>query len=350
MKSLLGLTTSAYDPASRFRFVQFIPYLERAGWHVTHRANRPDRQWSSDLPTRLARAAHYRAGRFAMKINRRLDLRDAGSYDVVFVNRDLAGRGLALERTLHARNPRVVFDFDDAIFVGPEEQSVAWACRQAAWVTPGNEYLAAWARRHTDRVTLIPTVIDTDLCVPNGVPSSPGPIRVGWSGSDQSIRDTLFPILPLLAQLQRELGFQLVIITNTRPDLPVDGLEWTFVPWTAEGESTLGARMDIGLMPLIDNAFQRGKCGLKLLQYMAVGIPAIASPVGVNREIVAQGQSGFLPENPREWREALSALVRSPELRLEVGRAGRRRCAEEYSIHKWLPALIDILERVRQAR
>ena len=131
MPRLMGMTNSAFDPASRVRFIQFIEDFERAGWTVDFRPNRPDRQWKSPLPGRALRAVHHRLGRAAMKWNRWSDVRDAAEADVVFVNRDLAGSGLFFERRLVRSNPRVVFDFDDAIFVGPNEEAVAWIDRKS---------------------------------------------------------------------------------------------------------------------------------------------------------------------------------------------------------------------------
>lgn len=348
MPSVLGLTNSAFDPASRVRFIQFTGDLERAGWTVVHRPNHPDRQWKSPFRGRWPAAAHYRLGRLAMKWNRLRDVNSAGSFDVVFVNRDLAGRGLLFERRLLRRTTKVVFDFDDAIFCGPNEAAVAWMCRKAAWVLPGNEYLAAFARRHTDRVTIMPTVIDTRRYVVRAEARPSNAVRVGWSGSDQSIRAALFPYLPLLEELQCRLGFDFVIISNSRPSLPVARLRWRFIPWRAEEEGELAQSMDIGLMPLVDDAFQRGKCGLKLLQYMAAGLPTIASPVGVNTEITIPGETGFLARTGEEWASALDALVRSPSLRSTMGRAGRKRCEEDYSLSRWLPELLRIFERVSE--
>ena len=350
MPSLLGMTNSAFDPASRVRFIQYIPGLEKAGWTVDHRPNVPDRQWSSPLSGRWRRAAHYRLGRAQMKWNRWRDVSAAGRYDAVFVNRDLAGRGLVFEKRLLSKNGRVVFDFDDAIFIGRNEAAVAWMCAHAAWVTPGNEYLAVFARRFTPNVTVIPTVIDTDRYEMAGQRPAGAPVRVGWSGSDQSIAAALFPSLPMLEALQERLGFEFVIVTNTRPTLPVSRLRFTFVPWKAEEEGALGRHMDVGLMPLVDDAFQRGKCGLKLLQYMAAGLPAVASPVGVNAEIVLEGETGFLARTDDDWGAALEKLVRSADLRESMGRHGRRRCEDSYSIRRWLPELITILNRVASDR
>lgn len=346
MPELLAMTNSAFDPASRVRLIQFIPGLERAGWKVDHRPNVPDRQWSSSLPGRWTRAAHYRAGRLRMKWNRWRDVSEAGRFDAVFVNRDLAGRGTVFERRLLSRNPRVVFDFDDAIFLGPNEAAVAWMCAHAAWVTPGNEVLAGFARRFTANVTVLPTVIDTDRYTVAPPRPAGAPVRVGWSGSDQSIAAALFPALPMLEALQARLGFEFVIVTNTRPALPASRLRFAFVPWKAEDEGALGRHMDVGLMPLVDDAFQRGKCGLKLLQYMAAGLPTVASPVGVNATITLPGETGFLAGREDEWAGALEALVGSASLREAMGLAGRRRCEERYSIRRWLPELIALLDRV----
>ena len=346
--SLLGFTQSAFDPASRVRFIQFIPALEAAGWRVTHRPNRPDRQWRSPLANRPFRAVHQRAARAAMKMNRLRDLRDAGGFDAVFVNRDLAGPGTGLyERLLLTRSRRVVFDFDDAIQLGRSASIVSWLCRHAAWVTPGNEYLAEYASRYNANVTVLPTVIDTDRYVRRTAYESDR-VRVGWSGSDQSIAATLFPYLPMLRAAQAALGFDLVIVSNTRPDLPISGLDWRFVPWTPELEARLGELMDIGIMPLADDPFQRGKCGMKLLQYMAAGLPTIASPVGVNRTIIMHGHTGLLAGTEAEWHAALAALVESTPLRARFGNEGRRRCEASYSLARWAPELLRILERVRR--
>ena len=348
MRRLLGFTQSGFDPAARFRFIQLIPHLESAGWEVTHRPNRPDRQWSSRLRPRFARQLHYRAGRLLMKFNRFLDLRDADEFDVVFTNRDLAGPGLALEKRLHRKNPRIVYDFDDSLFIGPNAAAVAWMCAHAAWVTPGNEYLAEFARQYTDRVTVIPTIIDTDAYEQrngNGTLVD-GQVRVGWSGSDQSIRSTLFPRLKMLERLQADVPFELVVITNTRPTLPVANLHWTFVPWLAADEPVLSRKFDIGIMPLEDDAVQRGKCGLKLLQYMAAGLPTVASPVGVNAAIVQPGVTGFAARTEPEWRDALVTLIRDAGRRAELGRAARQRCVQDYSIRRWLPELLAIFDRV----
>ncbi|HEX6534333.1 MAG TPA: glycosyltransferase family 4 protein [Gemmatimonadaceae bacterium] len=349
MRELLGITQSAYDPASRVRFIQFIPAFERAGWRVSHRPNRPDRQWASPLANRVARGVHYRAGRAAMHANRLRDVLGAGRYDAVFVNRDLAGSNQLYERLLLRRNPRVVFDFDDAIYLGARnERLVRLMCERAAWITPGNAHLASWARQWSDRVTIIPTVIDTDRYEAKRFTSADlaRAMRVGWTGSDNSLRATLLPYLELLARAQRELDFELVIISNTKPSIATPGLRWSFHPWRAEEEGEIARWFDVGIMPLVDDEFQRGKCGLKLLQCMAAGLPTIASPVGVNAEIVIDGCTGYSARTPDEWVGALRALAGSPDRRAAMGAAGRERCVRDYSLRRWFPELLAIVERV----
>lgn len=348
MPRVLGITQSRFDPASRCRLIQFIPHLARVGWEVIHRPNRPDRQWRSPLNWRPLRAVHYRLGRAAMKWNRVRDLALARECEAIFINRDLANEGFFLRKLLEPYAPAVVYDFDDAIFVGRRERAVRWLCQRAGWVTPGNDYLAQYARRHTSRVTIIPTVIDTGAYQVRkpGEDEKRVKVRVGWSGSDQSIRATLFPRLEMLKTLQMRVPFELVVITNTRPTLAAD-FDWSFVPWRESDEHLLSTRMDIGIMPLKDDPFQKGKCGLKLLQYMAAGLPTVASPVGVNSEIVLPGLTGFLASTDQEWHQAIEQLVRSSDLRSTMGGQGRRRCELHYSINRWLPVLVDVLERVR---
>lgn len=349
MPKLLGFTQSGFDPASRFRFIQFIPYLEKAGWTIDHRPNRPDRQWQSPLRGRITGGIHYRAARLLMKGNRVLDATERKRADAIFVNRDFAGEGRLLQRVFLPTVRKAVFDFDDAIFIGSREKNVRWMCENAFWVTPGNEYLAKYARQFTDRVTVLPTVIDTENCRtrfycgarPNGL------LRVGWSGSDQSIDATLVPYLTTLARLQKQIDFELVVITNSKPTLPIPDLRWRFYPWKKEDECSLESKFDIGIMPLADNEFQKGKCALKLLQYMAAGLPTVASPVGVNSEVVKPGVTGFLARNENDWHEALRCLLGNAAMRASMGVAGRRRCEKHYSIHRWLPTLIELFEKIR---
>lgn len=358
MPTVMACSHSRDDPASRFRVMHYLPHLRAAGWEVSHRPNRPSRYWRPRLPWRPLRSLERRVAVAVRRRNRSRDIDDAGGFDVVFLNRDLQEGRLAWEQRLFAANPRVVFDFDDAIYLGPEKREhVGWICRHAAWVTVGNETLAAFARGFTDRVTVIPSAVPTEhyephpLCGPEADLTSGdrGPLRVGWLGSDLSIRETLFPHWRMLGRLQRALGFEFVVCSRPRPLPPNDGPRWRFLEWSPQTEAWIGLHLDVGIMPLVDDEFQRGKCGMKLLQYMAAGLPVIASPVGVNARLVSPGVNGFLATTEADWGAALAALLSSAELRRSQGLAGRRLCTASFSTSGWAPRLLEILGRVATA-
>jgi glycosyltransferase involved in cell wall biosynthesis len=263
----------------------------------------------------------------------------------VFLNRDLLEGKFSYEAALFERNPRVVFDFDDAIFLGEKAGHIGQICRRAAWVLVGNEYLAEFARQHSSRVSVIPTVIDTELYA--AAPQlTPGQVRVGWLGSNQSIRETLWPHLYLLAELQSALGFEFVVMTRPRPDIPTSRLRWRFVEWSPAEETRIASHFDIGIMPLIDTPFQRGKCGCKILQYMSASLPVVASPVGINGDLLGNGDRGLAAHDAEGWREALSTLSASPDLRRAMGQRGHDFVAEHYSVNTWFPRWLSIIENV----
>ena len=343
-RRLIAYAHERGGPASRFRVEQLVPLLERAGWSVSLRTQDPARPW--DSPYRGALRWLHRRVRMRLRHVRRMrDVRAASAYDVVLLNRDLLGGRPEYEDELFRRNPRVVFDFDDAIHLGRNEAHVAGICARAAWVTAGNESLAAFARRHTDRVTVLPTVVDADAYVVRHTHERAGPVRVGWLGSDRSIRETLLPYLPMLARLRDALGFELVIVTKPRPELPPELGAWRWVEWSPESETRIAELIDVGIMPLVDEPFQRGKCGLKLLQYMAAGLPAVASPVGINVQLLGDGR-GLCAASDDQWRDALAALVRDPGLRATLGATGRAFVEERYALRTWFPVLEEILARV----
>ena len=345
-RRLLALAHTADDPATRFRIGQYIPYLERAGWRVSLRTNRPPRPWQSPIRNPVLRGIHQRQGVWRRRVNRWRDIRSAAGFDVVFLNRDVLESDIRYERFLLRRNSRLIFDFDDAIFLDGKEAHATWVFRRAAWVTAGNADLADFARRFTDRVTILPTVIDTDAYAQAAVRPGGRPFRVGWCGSDLSIRQTLFPHLDLLARLQRRLGFEFVIMTRPRLQLPETSLCWTFEEWDEDKETRLASYFDAGIMPLTSDKYQRYKCGCKLLQYMASGLPSVASPVGINIRLIEAGRSGFLAATEDEWAQAIGRLMSNGRMCREMGSAGRAYVVKEYSLQAWLPVLLELLDRV----
>jgi len=333
------------DPACRFRIGQYIPYLEKSGWEVSLRTRRPPHPGITPWRNPILRAVHREVSLVSRRLRRRWDINDAARYDAVFLNRDLLEGNFRYEAALFRRNPRVIFDFDDAIFLGRKAAHIGQICERAAWVIAGNEYLAEFARRFSSRVSVIPTVIDTDLYVDERDFNS-HPVRVGWLGSDQSIRETLFPHVAILGELQGELGFEFVVVSRPKPDLPGDSLRWKYVEWSPLVETQIARLFDIGIMPLVDEPFQRGKCGCKILQYMSASLPVVASPVGINTELIQHGSRGMLASERSQWREGLATLIANPELRRAMGKTGRDFVERHYSIKTWFPLLLSIIESV----
>ncbi len=341
-RRLLVVTQSDFDPASRLRLMQYFPHLTAAGWRIDHRPLKP----SLYRPLRAADPALRRWEMRSCAMLRRAHLlRDfigARRYGAIVIGRELPH----LVDFLARRNPRLIFDLDDAIHLGSSRGSVLRLGQLARAVVAGNETLAAVAREWSLKVSVIPTVVDTDVFHPAPMATDGGPLRLGWLGSDYSIRQTLFPYLDMLAALQEEIGFEFVIVSGPQPILPDSRLRWRFLPWAPATEAKIAELFDVGIMPLVDEPLQRAKCGAKLLQYMAAGLPAVASPVGANSDIVLPGVTGFLAADGEGWRSALRKLAADTALRRRLGEAGRARVEAEYSIRRWLPAWLELLENV----
>lgn len=247
-----------------------------------------------------------------------------------------------------------VYDFDDALFLGSistENRSFHWLkreaercnahLRKAALVLAGNEYLASYAKGHAKRVEILPSCVD-----PSAQPlrrhREVGVLTVGWLGS-VTTAPYLREILPVFDAINhRGVLMKLVTVGADRlPDEP--WLEQH--PWSLQSEPEVLASFDVGVMPMPDDPWARGKCGYKLLQYYAAGVPAIASPVGVNRVLLERG-GGMPASSPSEWRSALEELAHDPVARQQAGLAGRKLVESEFSYQRWAPVLAELLRSV----
>ena len=361
---VLVLYQGLYDtvPGQRFRIEQWEPLLRGRGVEMTF-APFVDEELQNTLyrPGHTVRKTKL-LGR-ALARRHRL-LRGVRDYDAVFIFREAALLGPPVfERMIARSGVPFVFDFDDAIFeqhagsVNPLAKYVknvsktATICHLAAHVTPGNEYLAEYARRYNHRVTVVPTTIDTDRYTLAPVARCGSDVKVsgsvpviGWSGSHSTLLylDMLRPALTRLAQTER---FRLRVISST-DRYRMEGVDTEGVAWRADTEVDDLRPLDIGLMPLPDDRWTRGKCGAKALQYMALGIPAVCSPVGVNSTIIGDGDNGMLADTEDEWVAKLRQLLRSPELRRKLGAAGRETVVAEYSAAMHAPRVYEILNSI----
>jgi hypothetical protein len=251
----------------------------------------------------------------------------------------------------------LVFDMDDAIFQrdsfhprGPESRKLrnrfSRVVRAANAVIVGNEYLKRNAAVYcgASRVHIVPTCVEPSRYPLSRHCRQGGEVRMVWIGSASTLRG-LAPVQPHLAAATSRLpGLQTRIICDRSVELA--GVDLVFRPWAIHTETEELAACDIGFSWLPDDAWSRGKCGLKVLQYMAAGLPVVANPVGMNRQMVIHGRTGFLASTPGEWANAIAVLAADPQLRRAMGRAGRRLVEEQYNAALWGPRLADILETV----
>ena len=336
-------------PGQRFRFEQYLKPLALRGIHVdVHSLLDPD---TARILYRTGHAGRKAAFLVRGAVARLRDLAAADRYDLVFIFREAYPLGFPIiERALAGRRIPYLIDFDDAIwltnashanrFIAPLKFSkkTATIVRHAALVTVGNEYLATWARRIHSQVRVIPTTIDTNLYRPRNSRGD-GPLCIGWSGSRTTAKH-LELVGPVMAEAQRRHGVRLRVIGVEDFELPRAEVE--NLPWREETELEDLSEIDIGIMPLPDDEWARGKCGLKALQYMALGIPTVMSPVGVNREI-AEGGAARLASEPYAWRVALDELIGDTAAREKMGRTGRKRVEKCYSVTANIDAYYDAL-------
>ena len=342
----------------RFRIAQYIPYLDAHGFRVTLRS-----LFTPEFFRLVYQPGHHgrKAATFAGLAWRRLrSLREVSGYDLVLVYREMFPIGPALVERLLALPgaPPIVFDFDDAIFLPSVSDAnrliaalkfpgkVASIVRLSDRVIAGNEFLASFARRYNDAVTVIPTSVDTTKFVPRadadrGDGRSP---VVGWIGSPTT-GTYIRGLARVLKQVRERHPFTLRV-SGTGEPLVIDGLDCENIPWALDREVALFNTCDIGIYPLEDDEWARGKCGFKAIEFMACGVPVVASAVGVNREIIQDGVNGFLASTEREWVDKLGRLLADAALRRRFAAAGRQTIEASYSLRVHAPKLAATLRQV----
>jgi len=321
-----SLADAPGSASARYRIEQYAPYLAGSGIEVD----------SFTIAASLT-------GRIAL-------FRRLRAFDAIVLQRRLLGAAGFLLLRRNAR--KLIYDFDDALFRKDSFQGAGFSLtrttrfrrtvRSADVVVTGNRYLAEEARKYNQRCLVIPTVVDLnrypDIYNHRG---GDGPFRAVWIGSAATL-PYLEAILPALAPAARAIpGFSLIVMSDRFPRQTP--LQIERVSWTAAGEATVLAQADVGLMPLSDDAWTRGKCGLKLIQYGAAGLPSVCSPVGVNSSIVVEGVTGLFARSEGDWTRALEQLASSADLRRRMGRAARRRIEKRYSVVSQLPRWVEIL-------
>ena len=333
-------------PSQRFRFEQYFAALDAAGHRYRLAPFLSMQTW-----TILYQPGHTIAkvlGILAGFIRRLGLLFAAPAYDFVFIHREAAPIGPPVLEWLLAKllRKKIIYDYDDAIWLQDPAgehtfisrlkwpQKIGSICRWAYKVSCGNEYLAEYARQFNGRVIVNPTTLDTNLLhnkVRNQYHSTTSPLVIGWTGTHTTLRhlDLVWPVLERLEQEGYKFEFR--VISNQPPEY-VGLNSLVSVPWRKDTEITDLLTFHIGLMPLVDDPWARGKCAFKALQYMALGIPALVSPVGMNTEVVQDGNNGFVCAENEEWYQAIRRLLSDEALRSQLGIAARRTIVERYSV------------------
>lgn len=357
---VLALVPSIYDtsPGQRFRIEQWARCLEKQGFHFTF----------APFENHHLHRVIYQQGQFAKKLifilsaflRRTVLLSSVHRYDLVFLHREAAIVGPPVfEKYLARQGAPLVYDFDDPIwlpYVSPTNafwsrlkwhSKTADICRHSRRVVVGNRLLASWARQYSEHVHIVPSTIALDtypFIEPNGPANST--ITLGWTGSHSTL-----PFLQMLDEPLHQLAsrrpFRLCVISHTDSlDLEYGQTELVAKKWNAATEAADLQSIDIGLAPFPNIGWTPWRCHGKVLQYMAAGIPTVASPVGIISDYIVDGVNGFLAETKDEWVAKLAELAHYPSLRRELGTAARRTIEESYSADVWVPRMRELFESV----
>lgn len=354
MKILFWVPYPTAGASNRYRVEQYLPYLESAGiGYSVHPF------WSKAAYKILYEKGHHLRKAAALiygTILRLLDVILIGRYDAVFIHREAYPIGGAIfENFLSILKKLIIFDFDDAIFLHasspannfidrfkrPEKVKVVF--KKSNHIIAGNRYLFDFALKYNNHATIVPTCIDTDKFYPMTAERDSG-VVIGWMGSVTTVNflDGLNDIFGVL--LNQFPGLKLKIVGGK---LPLgDHIKVINKAWRLEDEIDDLKSFDIGIMPIPDNDWTKGKCGLKAILYMGMGIPCVCSDVGANKEIIVDGVNGFLARTKEEWIKKLSLLISNPMLRRDMGLEGRKTVEEKYSLKVNAPIVLNVIRSV----
>lgn len=332
------------SPSQRFRFEQYFDLLKKNQIKFS-----VDSFWSLAAWKILYKSGNGLAKAIWLKIGfwrRFWHVLKARSYDWVFIHRECAPIGPPIFEFILVKifRKKIIYDFDDAIWLpntSEENKLAGWLkfhskvksiCRWSYRISCGNAWLADFAKQFNLRVTINPTTIDTESwhnpsLYPARKPNEK--IVIGWTGTHSTL-PYLNDLIPVLQSIEKKFPVIIRIVSNKNPELPLQHVE--FIPWKKESEIQDLLSFDIGVMPLTDDVWTKGKCGFKALQYMALEIPCVASPIGVNTSIIQHSQNGFLCQTQAEWESTLIHLIENSETRKKIGKAGRQTVVERFSV------------------
>ena len=352
MRILFIVPYPAEGPSSRLRVEQFLPYLRKEGIEYKIRP----------FVFRNFYSVLYSKGNYVKKIifflwsffGRLIDMIRFIRYDVFFIHRETCPIGPPFfEWFAHKCGKRIIFDFDDAVYLSNKSRAnnfiehfknpgkIPYIIKISNRVIAGNKYLSEYALKFNKNVEIIPTCVDTDTYLNvNGKIGLDG-LTIGWIGSATTVEylNILKDVFVILQKKYPCLEYKII-----GGEFKIEGLNCiTNKSWRLESEILDLRSIDIGVMPMPDNEWTRGKCGFKALLYMSMQIPCVCSPVGVNKDIIEEGVNGFLAASQGEWIDALSDLIENSDLRQKIGRAGRKTVEEKFSVGLHAPEYMKII-------
>jgi glycosyltransferase involved in cell wall biosynthesis len=323
---VLGLISSPGDPAARVRIIQYIKPLELYGIRVKAAYSRPLRDSDTSSFTRFVKRTtginEWRISDAIKTITRLPLLIRQHQFNVIWQNRLILPHHSFLEKKI--KKP-VVFDFDDAIWLTEGKEHVARAIARSLVVFAGNEYLAEFGVRYNKNVCVIPSTADTDRLFPA---NSPPVFTLGWIGTKSN-----FPYLDIIqpaitAFLKKNKDARFMVVSSVKPgQFNFDERQFVFREWSAKDENSLINEFSVGLMPLPDDDWTKGKCGYKILQYMACGRPAVVSPAGINGRLIETSNGGLAANSVQEWINAFELFKKDPALYRSCAENGRDFCS-----------------------
>lgn len=338
---ILGLISSENDPASRTRIKQYKKEFASHNVSLSPRYFTPLRdddpsKWMYRL-RKITGVSEWRISNFFKTIGRLSLLQQQKKYDMVWENRLLLPHHSYLERKI--KKP-LVFDYDDAIWINEGEKQVQRVIAKSALVFAGNEYLAEYGSKFNKNIHIIPTTVDTESLYPQSKINET--FTIGWIGTKCN-----FPFLEIIRQpiidfLSQNFDSKFVVVSSEKPpQFKFDEKQVCFSTWSAENENSLINQFSIGVMPLPDNEYTRGKCSYKMLQYMACGKPVIVSPVGMNQKILSEDEVGFAATEEQQWLDLFLRLKNENTIRKSLGKNARMVVEEKYSIKKYAPIILE---------
>jgi len=339
--------------SSRYRFYQYIPYLKKIGWDVTVKpllSNNYVKHLYYQQPLKLDEIIKGYLNRIYYLLRR-------NKYNIIWLQQEiLPWLPNFIESSFINSDVKLVSDYDDAFFHRYDlhqskiirmlfKNKIDSVMSSSDLILAGNDYLAkrALLNNPAEKIEIFPTVVDTDKYSLNNYTKKNNEFTIGWIGSPGT--EKYLTIVSKVLKEVYKLGNIKISLIGAK-NFSIDGVNLNLIKWNEETEIQEIFKFDVGIMPLIDSPWEKGKCGFKLIQYMACGVPVIGSPVGVNTKIISHGENGFLAKNDDEWTKSLKFFIENSEQKKIMGSVGKRLVEKEYSLKNNIIRLKELFENL----